>query len=635
MRHARVLRVVLLVLVAVLGARLPVLADMDDMPGSPAKSSGPQGLMPLSEALPRATPAPGESRLLLRPDGAYEAIPEVVGRTKTYHLVERQAPWTLRPDLTVMASTYNGVVPGPVLHVRQGERVVIDYENLLAMPDTIHLHGIHGAPVTMDGVPGISQAMVPQGGRYRYAFTADQPGTFIYHTHGREAMLDAGLYGAIIVDPTHLRPEERNIAHDDLELLSSWQIQSGAENVFTINGKAYPATQPIEVKSGDRVRIRWINISGEEFHTMHTHGHDQLVIARDAQPVTTKDVEDTVLVGPGQRADVIVRANAKPGTWMVHCHVADHTENAQGLPDGLITTIHYAGTPSIAAKMYTAMASAMAPMAPSTPGATSAPKPLSFRLTALLGAVAGFTIFLGLPIARAQRLKPSTIGALNALAIGILVYLVIEIATGALRPVTQGFVSWHAGAGAFPLLLVALLVGGLMVGLVGLGSMATQLAKRSCTQVADHPMLLAMMIALGIGAHNFAEGLAIGASAASGATAVAAGLIVGFALHNATEGFGIAAPLAGRMRPSWTQIGVAGLIAGGPTFLGTVFGYPCRSPTLSVFFLAIAVGALVLVFGELWNILRRTGLTAIATSLVTVGFALAFGTELFVDLNGG
>jgi len=143
------------------------------------------------------------------------------------------------------------------------------------------------------------------------------------------------------------------------------------------------------------------------------------------------------------------------------------------------------------------------------------------------------------------------------------------------------------------------------------------------------------MVAIGIGAHNFAEGLAIGASAASGATAIAIGLIVGFALHNATEGFGVAAPLIGRHVPSWSQIGLAGLVAGGPTFLGTMIGYSFNSPVLSVFFLAIAVGALVFVIGELWTVLKRTGLTAAATTMITFGFLIALATELFLNAQGG
>ncbi len=111
--------------------------------------------------------------------------------------------------------------------------------------------------------------------------------------------------------------------------------------------------------------------------------------------------------------------------------------------------------------------------------------------------------------------------------------------------------------------------------------------------------------------------------------------MIGFALHNATEGFGIAAPLAGRVVPSWAQIGLAGLVAGGPTFLGTMIGYQFTSPVLSVFFLAIAVGALIFVIGELWSVLKRTGLTIPATTMITLGFGVAFVTELLVDINGG
>jgi ZIP family zinc transporter len=161
------------------------------------------------------------------------------------------------------------------------------------------------------------------------------------------------------------------------------------------------------------------------------------------------------------------------------------------------------------------------------------------------------------------------------------------------------------------------------------------MVKRSAQQISDRPLALAAIIAVGIGAHNFAEGLAIGASAASGATAVAAGLIIGFALHNATEGFGVAAPLAGKVVPSWGQIGLAGLVAGGPTFLGTIVGYSFVSPVLSVFFLATAIGALVFVIGELWSVLKKTGVTMTATSMVTAGFALAFVTEIIVDLSSG
>jgi ZIP family zinc transporter len=608
-------------LLAVMATPAVVLADADQ---ATAPSSTSLGLQPLRGPIPEATAAPGESPVFGRADGAYQAIPATAGRTKVFHIVERAAPWTLKPGLTVMANTYNGVVPGPALVVRQGDTLAIDYTNDGPMPDSIHMHGVHDIPVAMDGVGGISQPLVPPGGHFVYRFVADQPGTFIYHTHDDEAMLDSGLYGAIIVEPTTPLANERGLAHDFLEMISSWQIQSGAENQFTLNGKEYPSTRALDVRKGERFRIRWINISGEEFHTMHTHGHYQQVIARDAAPVDYRDVQDTVLVAPGQRVDVVVTANAKPGTWLIHCHVLDHIEDAGGMPSGLITAIHYVGTPNTLTAMYHAMA----------PAASVTSRALSFGMTVLLGAIAGFTIFLGLPIARARRLSPQTIALLNALAIGILLYLVVEIAQNAILPISQGLNAWHSGTGAFPAGMIAVFVGGLLLGLVGLGSAATYFTRKAAMH-AENPVVLAAIIAIGIGAHNFGEGLAIGASAAAGATAVALALIVGFGLHNATEGFGVAAPLVGRVVPSWAQIGLAGLIAGGPTFVGTIIGYSFYSPMLSVFFLAIAVGALIFVIGELWSVLRRSGLTAFVTATMCAGFLIALATELFLDINGG
>jgi len=607
-------------------APLAALADADQSTAGVDTST--LGLQPLTGPIAPATPAPGESRLVPGPDGVFRAVPEIRGTTKTFHLTGRQAPWTLRPGWTVMAKTYNGVVPGPALVVHQGDRVVIDYTNDLPVPDTLHLHGIHGAPVAMDGVGGVTQSMIPPKGRYRYAFDAMQSGTFIYHTHGPEAMLNAGLYGAIVVLPAHPRPEER-VARDYLGILSSWKIQSANENHFTINGKSFPAIPAFEVARGERIRIRWINISGESFHTMHTHGHDQLIIARDALPLSYRDVEDTLNLGPGQRADVVVTANAQPGTWLVHCHVVDHTEDddGDGQPDGLITALHYRGSPNTLAAMGSAMTGMN--MSLVTPR-----RALGFKLTILLGAIAGLTIFLGLPIARARRLSPTAVGALNAIAIGILIFLLVEIANDAIGPVTQAIGRWHAGAG-FPYKLSAGVIGGLAIGLVGLGAIATRFFTPRGAHIHEHPMALAMMIAAGIGAHNFAEGLAIGASAALGQTAIAVGLIVGFALHNATEGFGIAAPLSGRTTvPSWSQLGVAGLVAGGPTFLGTVIGYVFVSPLLSTFFLAIAAGALIFVIGELWAMLKRLGgTTVLATAMVSLGFLIALATEIVIGLN--
>jgi len=362
------------------------MADRDKM------SSGMQAL---TGAIPVMTPYPGESRLTKRPDGAFAAIPEIRGTTKIFHIVGREAPWTLKPGLTVTAKTYNGVVPGPVLIVRQGDRVVIDYRNELDIPDTIHLHGIHNIPVEMDGVPGTSQAMVQPHGTFRYEFTADQPGTFIYHTHDQKAVLNSGLYGGIIVMPLRQRSEER-VARDYLEIISSWYINSNNESVFTLNGKEYPATQSLNVRRGERIRVRWINMSAENFHTMHTHGHYMNIIARDAMPLSSKDIEDTMIIGPGQRIDTTIVADQKPGTWMIHCHVLDHVEDENGMPNGLMTSLHYIGAPDKTTAMYDAMMGTMKkPEMISYSTALPKQGKFSFGMTTLLGAftcLSGFAI---------------------------------------------------------------------------------------------------------------------------------------------------------------------------------------------------------------------------------------------------
>ncbi|MGC2633513.1 MAG: multicopper oxidase domain-containing protein, partial [Candidatus Cybelea sp.] len=237
--------------VVLMSAAMPaaVLADADQAV-SPNSTS--LGLQPITGPIPLATSAPGESPAFQRPDGVYQAIPLKRGRVRVFHVVERSAPWTLQPGLTVMANTYNGVVPGPALVVKQGDTLVIDYTNDGAIPDSIHMHGVHDIPVAMDGVGGISQPLVPHGGHFVYRFVADQPGTFIYHSHDNEAMLDSGLYGAIIVEPSVSRPVERGLAHDFLEMISSWQIQSAAENHLCLNGKEYPATRALDVRAGER-----------------------------------------------------------------------------------------------------------------------------------------------------------------------------------------------------------------------------------------------------------------------------------------------------------------------------------------------------------------------------------------------
>ena len=148
------------------------------------------------------------------------------------------------------------------------------------------------------------------------------------------------------------------------------------------------------------------------------------------------------------------------------------------------------------------------------------------------------------------------------------------------------------------------------------------------------PSHVAMGTAMGLGLHNVAEGLAIGSSAASGATTLALLLVIGFALHNATEGFAIAAPLSQGAKPSWRFLGLAGLVGGGPTFVGGVIGYTFVSPLLSVVFLGLAAGALVFVFNEMMSVSRRFSLPMVSGVALTIGLLAAFGTDFLLAYAG-
>jgi ZIP family zinc transporter len=272
--------------------------------------------------------------------------------------------------------------------------------------------------------------------------------------------------------------------------------------------------------------------------------------------------------------------------------------------------------------------------------------------TVLLGAIAGFTIFLGLPVARMGQLSRRVQGFLNAIATGVLVFLLWDVLTNASAPVEKALDQVHHGAlGQFAALAV-LFLGGIAAGLMSLIYVNRWLGRRTLglrrdvlegpgaalaadAVVARSHRPLAMMIAVGLGFHNLSEGLAIGQGAASGAFAFAGTLVVGFALHNVTEGFGIAAPLAGDpVRPSWGFLGLAGLVGGGPTLIGTVVGYGATSTYLFVLFLALAAGALIYVISEMLQVGRRMNGQVLLGWGLLIGFAAGYGTDLLLTYLG-
>ncbi len=264
---------------------------------------------------------------------------------------------------------------------------------------------------------------------------------------------------------------------------------------------------------------------------------------------------------------------------------------------------------------------------------------------AVLGLIAGATIILGLPIGRLRAPLPRLKAALNAAATGILIFLVWDVLTHAWQPIDDALGHHQIGGAAGNGLVLAGTVG---VGLLGLvwvdrflnrhrgavgGPGAATLADVTAPSWADASGRLAIMIAVGIGLHNFAEGLAIGNSAAAGDLSLAVLLVIGFGLHNATEGFGIVAPLTGQ-RPSWGFLALLGLIGGGPTFIGTLIGQRFVDDTVSIGFLGLAAGSILYVVIELLAVARKANLKTITTWGIFAGLILGFATDAVITVAG-
>jgi ZIP family zinc transporter len=266
---------------------------------------------------------------------------------------------------------------------------------------------------------------------------------------------------------------------------------------------------------------------------------------------------------------------------------------------------------------------------------------MTFALTVVLGAIAGLTIYLGLPFARLKHSAQSVQAFLNALATGILLFLFWDVITKASEPIDTALSAAQHGSASTFLLLLALFVGGFGVGLLSLVYYERRVLRRGAYHASAEqhssasPRQLGLLIATGIGLHNLSEGLAIGGSARAGAISLATILIIGFGLHNMTEGFGIAAPLTAMGdRPTWAFLGLAGLIGGGPTFLGTLLGYSVRSDALFVLFLALAAGSILYVVSELLHVGRRFALREVAMWGVFLGFLAGYATDLIVTWGG-
>jgi len=256
--------------------------------------------------------------------------PRLENGVKVYELTAAELEWETEPGKKVKAWAYNGQVPGPQIRVTEGDRVRVVLKNQLSESTAVHFHGVL-VPNDQDGVPFITQPPVKPGESYTYEFVAPNAGSHMYHSHHNAAkQVGLGLLGAFIIEPKRKRRIEQNVALDYVMILNDGM------HGYTINGKGFPATEPVVAKLGQKVRIRFMN-EGMMIHPMHLHGMPMTVIDKDGWPQPAPWKCDTLNIAPGERWDVIVECD-NPGVWAFHCHILPHAESEHGM-FGMVTAL--------------------------------------------------------------------------------------------------------------------------------------------------------------------------------------------------------------------------------------------------------------------------------------------------------
>ncbi len=272
------------------------------------------------------------------PNGATAPF-NVVGDTKVFHLVAQEIQHEFAPGFKAICWGYNGRTPGPVIEAVEGDNIRIYVTNKLAVPTSVHWHGII-LPMGMDGVAGLTQRTIKPGETFRYEYKAVQHGTFMYHSH-KDTMTQEGmgLVGMMVIHPR--KPKRERPDRDFALMLHEWDIKPGTYrpdtsvssgfNTLTINAKVFPGTAPLVAKLNEHVRIRIGNLSAMDHHPFHVHGHAFRETETDGGeiPESSWRPETTVLVSVGQTRNIEFIAD-NPGDWAMHCHMTHHVMNQMG-----------------------------------------------------------------------------------------------------------------------------------------------------------------------------------------------------------------------------------------------------------------------------------------------------------------
>ncbi len=268
--------------------------------------------------------------------------PEVLpDGTKRFELTAAITEWEVAPGEIVDAWTYNGIVPGPRIDLDVGDDVEVVLTNELPVGTDIHWHGID-LPNDQDGVAPLTQDLIASGETYTYRFTVTEAAIGMYHAHTHaQVAVPNGMFGTMYVGDVPMPEGETVSGIDipaDLELALDIPMVLNDAGVIglTLDGKSFPATAPVLAEVGDWMRVTYFN-EGLQVHPMHLHGFEQIVVAKDGEPLDHPYAADTVLVGPGERYTVLVSPD-RPGVWVWHCHILNHVESADGV-FGMVTAM--------------------------------------------------------------------------------------------------------------------------------------------------------------------------------------------------------------------------------------------------------------------------------------------------------
>jgi FtsP/CotA-like multicopper oxidase with cupredoxin domain len=278
--------------------------------------------------------------------------PAWAGETHHFEMTIEERVAEVAPGFKAKVWAYNGQVPAPLIHVKEGDTIEAEVTNLSTLAHTIHWHGTYQTGTwRSDGVPDITQKAIPPGETYTYRFVADKPGSLWYHCHVNvpEHVGLRGMWGPMIVEPKDPLPIEEEVTKDAVLMFSGWNPEVAMQygkgghpteklSYFSINGKAFPTTEPFRVKEGDVVRLRLFAVSNNV--AFHLHGHDMLVTHKDGLPIEDPYWADVVSLQQGERKDVIVRMD-NPGRWIVHDHIEHHVSNNGKTPGGAVFVVEY------------------------------------------------------------------------------------------------------------------------------------------------------------------------------------------------------------------------------------------------------------------------------------------------------